>query len=383
MKQDNHAPSARNRIKRTFGMLAALCAAAMVAAPATAQEIAAPQERAKAQSWIQTLSPVEYRGVQLCRTPIITELGSIDYPQAESVGSATYPKLCVFHDPQQAIDALRGKIPEAMKRIESQERVEPLSTANWVEYREAFNAYDNTHDAGSAGVLDPHTEALFLTFFDIFENSSENTVITQAAQVLDGKRAKLQLDTISEVETELSPSQGDAVSDSVHGDYLQQQASPLRQLNRQNEYQYAFRYAVQPNSSYRYYKDNDCTNFASQIRRAGGEPFHLPTWGYASGGGTTAWVNANAFSKFFGWKSWTSDHRKFSTWLAPGDFIGLDHGIDGSCDHIGFVVATGSDRGNYRDYQVAQHSKNYVDWVSSNQNTWEWQPGSLYIRINS
>ena len=30
------------------------------------------------------------------------------------------------------------------------------------------------------------------------------------------------------------------------------------------------------------------------------------------------------------------------------------------------------------DYQVAQHSKSDVDWVSSNQNSWEWQPGSLY-----
>lgn len=60
----------------------------------------------------------------------------------------------------------------------------------------------------------------------------------------------------------------------------------------------------------------------------------------------------------------------------PAITVAVPQDVDGE-----FVKQIADESG--LDYQVAQHSKNDVDWVSSNQDSWEWQPGSLYISINS
>lgn len=59
-----------------------------------------------------------------------------------------------------------------------------------------------------------------------------------------------------------------------------------------------------------------------------------------------------------------------------GDFIATSWAKDGKWNHIGFVTAIGSKKNGSYNYQVAQHSKNYVAWTSSKINDWENQGGS-------
>jgi hypothetical protein len=61
--------------------------------------------------------------------------------------------------------------------------------------------------------------------------------------------------------------------------------------------------------------------------------------------------------------------------VKAGDFIAYDRTSDGSFDHIGDVTKRGSakkiTKWGYRNFKVAQHTRDYHEWVSSSDNGWE------------
>lgn len=66
----------------------------------------------------------------------------------------------------------------------------------------------------------------------------------------------------------------------------------------------------------------------------------------------------------------------FSSFINRGDIIAYDKNSDGIWEHAAFVENaddyTGNYDGNiYYDYQVAQHTRNYIDWTSHDDNNWD------------
>ena len=67
--------------------------------------------------------------------------------------------------------------------------------------------------------------------------------------------------------------------------------------------------------------------------------------------------------------------KMFSGKVAKGDFIALDGNDDGEWDHMGFVVQVGTPNNYngkyYTDFKVAQHTGDYLKWVSKERNGWD------------
>jgi hypothetical protein len=106
---------------------------------------------------------------------------------------------------------------------------------------------------------------------------------------------------------------------------------------------YALTYVYSPNSAYRLYTDNDCTNFTSQALRAGGWPFDetgdralANTWYYGTFTFTTSysWAAAHNFNQFFAQAGRGFGAQYFSQ-LIKGDMLQADFGPvpDGNISH--------------------------------------------------
>ena len=66
-----------------------------------------------------------------------------------------------------------------------------------------------------------------------------------------------------------------------------------------------------------------------------------------------------------------SSHASFANKLKKGDYISIDYTNDGNWDHMGFVTAVGSKTSSgYKNYQVAQHSGDYLAWANSSKCGW-------------
>jgi len=70
-------------------------------------------------------------------------------------------------------------------------------------------------------------------------------------------------------------------------------------------------------------------------------------------------------------ESCLTSFKTFSNKVSKGKFIAYDSEADGKWNHVAFVTAIGSQKSNYRDFKIAQHTKNYHAWVSSDTNGWE------------
>jgi len=76
----------------------------------------------------------------------------------------------------------------------------------------------------------------------------------------------------------------------------------LNKYDRVSAVNYAIKYALQPNSEYKYFEfingnGGDCTNFVSQCLRAGGAPMdynNLRPWWYHQGKASVCWGVAHA-----------------------------------------------------------------------------------------
>lgn len=167
-------------------------------------------------------------------------------------------------------------------------------------------------------------------------------------------------------------------------------ATPIQ--NKYNACEYSKKYAVNPNTDgrYPYYKDGDCANFVSQILEASGVSPIPAVWEVKRHlwlSPTKNWSVADNFVKFWGVRDTTTSHRYFSSRINRGDIIAYDNTGDGIWDHVAFVenaddyIAT-YDGNTCYDYQVAQHTSNYIDWTSHDGNNWDrlehWFPGLVF-----
>lgn len=210
----------------------------------------------------------------------------------------------------------------------------------------------------------------FASFVDIYENKAKNDQIIEYIDSLSNNNTR-------------SVKSNDEILDDLY--YL----LPYGEIERisrpvvMSSYSvtdavtYATTYAVNRNTAYDYVSNADCTNFASQILKAGGYN-ETSSWYSGStllGGKSDRWWNADYFMRMIGVAKKTTSFSSFSGYLSKGSFIAYDREGDGDWNHMGFVTAVGSSATTngvtYTNFKVAQHTTNYHLWVSSENNGWE------------
>lgn len=263
-----------------------------------------------------------------------------------------------------------------------------------------------------------------LSFFDIYENTEENTKIDKALEDLNSKVEKnkeiKKTNSIDQHKSENNFSQmslykskesnSGSVSDvlkaemelyllvpntntSLENDiktnteiqsmYNVETSKKVNKVNKSFNFEkygvgsfdemkaidYAMKYAEKPNTSdlrFEYYDGKDCTNFVSQILLAGGKQTSF-SWMHGSiphgKKPTRAWVNANEFVKLHGInKTWTVFESLKLTAINK-DVVGFDNTGDGQWDHLGYVLAKNAWKdGTHPTIMIAQHSNNYMKW---------------------
>lgn len=260
---------------------------------------------------------------------------------------------------------------------------EPISTKNWEKYREKF--------IQEYGVMtsDNSIDAIF-KFFGTFEGKYKNKQIKEKLLINDYSELEYLLPYYS---TYVTKKLGQPRNlDTANKELLKKQkelkistrATELPRIN--SAIHYAVLYGERPNySKYAYFGHGDCANFVSQILEAGGLPQtnsgnRETGWWHSIENGkhnhSLSWTVADRFVRHMGVTFLTRNHHTFSTKVVAGDMIGLDFDGNGAWDHVAFVVQDENFEANYHgkyyfDYKVAQHTPNYVGWVSETYNNWE------------
>lgn len=149
---------------------------------------------------------------------------------------------------------------------------------------------------------------------------------------------------------------------------------------------YAKKYAFTPNTQqYKYFEHADCTNFASQILAAGGQPtdayWHPHPWGDSTRH-TYSWAVANAFARHWGLNQGTTSWTEFASRVHRGSFVALAYS-NGKVYHTAFVTeqadVVSDEYGTYRTFAIAQHTRNYEGWVHGNGLASVWKQRGYWI----
>jgi len=237
-------------------------------------------------------------------------------------------------------------------------------------------------------------------FFDIYENKDKNIEINNLARQISGYpgvKKSYRDDNNIELKNRL-----DEIIPNYSENFgtIEQILDSKRRvgasLNVTKAVEYAKKYAERPNKAvYIYYNGADCTNFVSQILNYSGVT-QVPSaskysgWWYNKNTITgvvahsNSWTVADTFARYMGVTVSTKSIYTWSKGLRKGDIIAYDKHSDGDWNHMAFVTDhnnvlhdyswnTGDYSGyvQYYDVQIAQHSKDYLRWISDSMNGWE------------
>lgn len=329
----------------------------------------------------------------------IADLGESSVSEVLLIDDVSFPLYPTFNDPDTALTEVNSQCSTVIDQLAAVYNLDDLSSSNWKLYRNDMLAYLNDSTKPSWYNEENKEFAKLYDFFDVYENNDENANIvsqvdstSSVAQLLADDNFLCSLphslgydfrDTIrekdqilaKEIETIITNSSTEKTNEEVQ--FKSCSIAKLLSYNTSNAIWYAKYYAYTSNPNYRNFA-SDCTNFASQILNYAGKPMDL-TWYTTSLTTSSAWDNANSFINY--WRSGSrgyvvtfAAHKGFSAYLTPGCFITYDASNDGDWDHVGFVTDTASSYSSslgYTDYQVAQHTTNYLAWASSPTNGWD------------
>ncbi|UOQ85012.1 amidase domain-containing protein [Gracilibacillus salinarum] len=156
--------------------------------------------------------------------------------------------------------------------------------------------------------------------------------------------------------------------------------------DRRAAVQYAERWWNDANPAYRYFAENDCTNYISQCMRAGGAPMtgapnRSKGWWYQGNNWSYSWSVANSFrwnlsGATSGLKGTeVSDPRD----LLPGDVICYDFEGDGRWDHNTIVVA--KDSQNMPLVNAHTNNSRHRYWTYEDSAAWTPECDYRFFRI--
>lgn len=286
------------------------------------------------------------------------------------------PMYPTFEDKEAAIQDLYGQAGDLLSKIEEKSGIGTLCENNWEEYR--IKAQEFIYDPENE-IQDwtPEPNAI-LVFFDIYENDESNQEIIDNYNPL------------------LKNANDDLYSLPYDRENLGAQEPQLepepRSWSLSAARAYCRNFATTPNApGYGVWGGADCTNFASQIKFEGGfsqDYTNNINTGWWHTGDTIShryslsWIRADKFVKRLGTDFTVGNFHDLSYRVKAGKLIAYDNSRDGSWDHIGFVYKVGKDKGSYMNLKIAQHTSNYLAWVSSNDNGWEHVPNSNFASIH-
>ena len=264
-----------------------------------------------------------------------------------------------FEDIKQSFSIIKKVENTLLCNLAKLYKLEDLNLNNWSHYKNAleYEIYVNNI------VENMHTNRL-LDFFDVCDNQEKNILIKNLYD--SGNYSMVEMAILLPY---TSP---------YYIEYSNTpQISTYSNFNISKAISYAAKYAETYNYSYQVWLNADCTNFASQIVRAGGienKGSASSGWYYGGvGNNSDAWRLADNFVKYWKVDYSTINFNTFSNKISKGKFIAYDSNSDGKWNHVAFVTDTksGTTTSGYKDFKVAQHTKNYHAWVSSTTNGWE------------
>lgn len=326
----------------------------------------------------------------------IRNIDSVSVHNGINIDGTYYDLYCTFSSQEKAMSQIGIKCKTLIETLSAMYNLDSFGEETWPEY--CSSMYRLLDDANCPSwYTESNSDFLELrSFFDIYENYYKNQYIIEQINCFKSvttatSKTKIHKDiflmlpyTSTEAKTNIY---SNASANSISGTF-----------NKSSAIAYAKNHATSRNlPKYHSFLRGDCTNFASQILESGGvkqvvtnsessgwwhktqvtKPGYIHTH-------SNSWTMADVFANYFGVSYKTTNNATFSANIRAGDFIALDAEKDGDWDHIGFVVAVKSTKTNgYYDYQVAQHTTDYLAWTSSSTNNWETQgsEGARYGRI--
>lgn len=303
---------------------------------------------------------------------ILNKVEDISVKQILSINNVNVPLYPVFENSEVAIQNIKEKSRNVLDTISKNSGLEELNDNNWKAYLSIMNEMLDSPNKPDWYTEDNEEFILLDSFFDIYENNEENEELISMAYNSNSVDELFQnSDFLNTLSWKYSEEFGEKVAESIDknlSDY-QNRIQP-RSYSLTKAVNYAKKYAKNSNSDvYGYISGADCTNFTSQILHEGGYSYNINWKCYKLLGKrhyTKIWCNANKFVNY--WKvdyKYTS-HNSFANKLQKGDFITYDGQNDGDWDHNAFVTAIGSKTSSgYKNYQVAQHTNNYLAWASN------------------
>lgn len=270
-----------------------------------------------------------------------------------------------FDNKQSAFITFKEIASNVLNTLQRNYNLSTLNESNWKQYQDKFLEYYDRSE-----IFESKELTLVDEFFTVCENHEINTDIMNMY-----KKKSINLMDIVYCLPYTSP-----ILDKIQFTAFNVPETRLGNLTAANNY--AKTYAKNPNTkSYNYYAGKDCTNFVSQILKAGGKKTDSDWKPYNS-----RWINAHSFVLYWYMKTNASNgypsFHSISGTVRSGDVIGADWQGDGRYDHNAYVYASGSKTSKgYYDITIAQHSSNYCAKVSSSENGWESHKTGLYVRL--
>lgn len=295
----------------------------------------------------------------------LKKLGSISVKKVLLINGEENPLFCTFDDPEEAMTNLKNEIPDFLTDLSEKYSLPELNDDSWEEYRSSLvQEKDEVNEISSE-------MALLSSFFDIYENESVNNDILDN---LSENQSKRQIDNSNMEDLIFKLPYTSPILSKYHSD-KDSKIQP-RSFNRSMAVEYAEQYAEDPNPFYQYFgRNGDCTNFMSQILEYAGIRQNAYWWHETNGSlhnNSVSWSVANEFADYWGIDYTTTSFGTLTRKVTQADIIAYDETGDGSWNHLAFISDVDSDNGgDYRDVRIAQHSKDYVDWVSGTTNGWE------------
>ena len=293
----------------------------------------------------------------------------IEFFRGENVNLYT-----VYTHPEDVLSRILNRYVNELSWIMDYYGAESPTINNFVEYKNYCSEYYQETNITRVAEL--------VRLYDILENSEKNIEIIS----IMSESEDTQDEDINRTLATLLPYGNKFMLDSESN----RQGSD-RSWNFNDAYSYATTYYSNYNTNYRNFNlsltpgAGDRTNFASQIRYAGGRPMYASWYYYGYFNFSSTWSFADDYMKFLAPKTKqnlsnpTNSFIDFSHLIDPGDFVTFDYENDGDYDHAGFIteadnyraywLVKGSDGTNYGtvyywDFKVAQHSTDYNEWAS-------------------
>lgn len=273
---------------------------------------------------------------------------------------ALYP---TFEDNSAAFQELNNQASNLLSIISLKYDLGDLTEDNWKEFYDCAKEYIFDLDNG-INDTDPEPNAI-LYFFDIFEGYINNNKIIENYNPLSR--------SVENVEVML-PYDRDNLD--VYTPDIEPRGWSLTAAR-----DWAKTFCEAPCSgTYGYFPKGDCTNFTSQIKHQGGFAQKYTGnrntgWWHTQDGGinrySNSWTVADTFVKYQGTAYVTSSFNDFTNTVKAGKIVAYDRGQNGSWEHCAFIYKVGKQRANYRNIKIAQHTSNYLAWVSSSVCNWE------------